>query len=347
MKAGIFKGVGNIAVEEVTNPVIQQPTDAIVKITYTCICGSDLWWYRGISERPIGGQIGHEFMGEIIAVGNEVTTVKVGDLVVGPFFWCDGTCPQCKKGMSSACLNGGSWGTKGTTGCQAEQLRVPFADANLFTIPQETDEKLMPAILALSDVMGTGHHAAIAAGVTKGSVVAVVGDGAVGLCAVLASKRLGASKIILMSRHEKNAAVGRQFGATDIIAERGEEGIAKVKALSEGIGADCVLDCVGGNDARAMAMGMVRAGGCIGCVGIPHDVAPIPAGDIFWKNITIGGGIAPTASYTPELLADVLSGKIDPSPVFDMTLPLLELAKGYEAMDKRESIKVLIKPNTN
>jgi threonine dehydrogenase-like Zn-dependent dehydrogenase len=344
MKAGIFKGVHNVTVEEVPDPKIEKPTDAIVKITYTCICGSDLWWYRGISERKPGGQIGHEFMGEIIAVGDDVKNVKVGDLTVGPFFWCDGTCPQCKKGMSSACLNGGSWGTKGTTGCQAEQLRVPFADANLFTIPKGTDEKLMPSLLALSDVMGTGHHAAISAGVTKGSVVAVVGDGAVGLCAVLASKRLGASKIILMSRHTDRQKIGKQFGATDIIAERGEEGIQKVKDMTETIGADCVLECVGGKDARVMAMGMVRAGGRIGCVGVPHDVPDIPAGDIFWKNITIGGGIAPTASYTPELLADVLSGKIDPSPVFDLTLPLSELAKGYEAMDKRTATKVLIKP---
>lgn len=343
MKAGIFYGPRDIRVEDVPDPIIETSTDAVVKITYTCICGSDLWWYRDITERKVGAQIGHEFMGEVIKVGNEVKNVKVGDVVVGPFFWCDGTCPQCKKGMSSACLNGGSWGTKGTTGCQAEQLRVPFADANLFIIPKETDEKLMPALLTLSDVMGTGHHAAVAAGVTKGSVVAVVGDGAVGLCAVLASKRLGASKIILMSRHEDRQKIGKQLGATTTIAERGQEGIEKVKSLTEGIGADCVLECVGGKEAREMAMGMVRAGGRIGCVGIPHDVPPIPAGDIFWKNITIGGGIAPTASYTPELLKDVLSGKIDPSPVFDLTLPLSELAKGYDAMDKRIAIKVLIK----
>jgi threonine dehydrogenase-like Zn-dependent dehydrogenase len=344
MKAGVFYGPLDIRVEEVADPIIQVSTDAVVKITYTCICGSDLWWYRGITKRDTGGQIGHEFMGEVIKVGNEVKNVKIGDMVVGPFFWCDGTCPLCKKGMSSACLNGGSWGTNGTRGCQAEQLRVPFADANLFTIPKGTDEKLLPAILTLSDVMGTGHHAAVSSGVTTGSVVAVIGDGAVGLCAVLASKRLGAAKIILMSRHEKNATVGKEFGATDIIAERGEEGITKVKGLTENIGADCVLDCVGGNEAREMAMGIVRDGGRIGCVGIPHDVQDIPARDIFWKNITIGGGIAPTATYTPELLKDVLSGKIDPSPVFDMTLPLSGLAKGYEAMDQREAIKVLIRP---
>jgi len=342
MKAASFNGPHNITVEEVPDPRITQPTDAVIKITYTCICGSDLWYYRGIVDHS-KGPIGHEFMGGVIAVGENVKKVTVGDLVVGPFFWCDGTCPQCKKGMSSACLNGGAWGTKGTTGCQAEKLRVPFADANLFSFPKDTDKNFMPPLLTLSDVMGTGHHAAVSAGVRTGSVVAVVGDGAVGLCAVLASKRLGASNIILMSRHEDRQKVGRQFGATDIVAERGQEGIAKVKELTEGIGADCVLDCVGGQDAREMAMGLVRSGGRVGCVGVPHDVSDIPAGDIFWKNITIGGGIAPTASYMPELLKDVLSGNLDPSPVFDLTLALSDIAKGYEAMDKRESIKVLIK----
>ena len=282
-------------------------------------------------------------MGEVIAVGDNVTQLKIGDLVVGPFSWCDGTCAQCKKGMSSQCLNGGSWGRNGTMGCQAEQLRVPYADANLFVIPKETDEKLMPALLALSDVMGTGYYAAVAGGVSEGKTVAIVGDGAVGLCAVLASKRLGATKIILMSRHEDRQKIGRQFGATDIIAERGDEGIQKVKALTETIGADCVLDCVGAAPARAMAMSMVRPGGRIGCVGVPEGVQDIKVGDIFWKNITIGGGIAPTRTFIPELMPDVLSGKLDPSPVFDMTLPLSELAKGYEAMDNRTSIKVLIK----
>ena len=197
MKAALFQGPGKIEVKEVPDPIIESSTDALVKITHTCICGSDLWWYRGILKRETDTRIGHEFMGKVVKVGKDVKNVKVGDLVVGPFFWCDGTCPQCRKGMSSQCLNGGSWGTKGTTGCQAEQLRVPFADANLFSFPKDTDEKLMPAIMALSDVMGTGHHAAISAGVTKGSIVAVVGDGAVGLCGVLASKRLGAKKIIL------------------------------------------------------------------------------------------------------------------------------------------------------
>jgi threonine dehydrogenase-like Zn-dependent dehydrogenase len=344
MKAGIFYGPHDIRVEEVPDPKIQKSTDAIVKITYTCICGSDLWWYRGILKRDVGAPIGHEFMGEIIAVGDNVSNVKVGELVVGPFFWCDGTCIECKKGMSSQCLNGGSWGNKGTGGCQAEQLRVPFADANLFAIPKEKQkETLMPSLLTLSDVMGTGYYAAISGGVTKGSTVAVVGDGAVGLCAVLASKRLGAKKIILMSGHVDRQKIGRKFGATDIISDRGEEGIKKVKALTETVGADCVLDCVGAAPAREMAMNIVRPGGRIGCVGVPESIPDIKVGDIFWKNITIGGGIAPTRTFIPELMPDVLSGKLDPSPVFDLTLPLSELAKGYEAMDKRKAIKVLIK----
>jgi len=222
-------------------------------------------------------------------------------------------------------------------------LRVPFADANLFVIPKGTDEKLMPALLTLSDVMGTGYYAAVSGGVEKGKTVAIVGDGAVGLCAVLASKRLGANKIILMSRHEDRQKIGKQFGATDIIEERGDEGIAKVKEMTESIGADCVLDCVGSAPAREMVMGMVRPGGRVGCVGVPESIPDIKAGDIFWKNITIGGGIAPTRTFIPELMPDVLSGKLDPAPVFDMTLPLSELTKGYDAMDQRKSIKVLIK----
>lgn len=316
MQAGIFYGPHDIRIEEVPDPKIENSTDAIVKITYTCICGSDLWWYRGIKKRDVNAPVGHEFMGEVIAKGDEVKNINVGDLVVGPFFWCDGTCPQCIKGMSSQCLNGGSWGSKGTGGCQAEQLRVPFADANLFVIPQGTDEKLMPALLTLSDVMGTGYYAAISGGVTKGTTVAIVGDGAVGLCAVLASKRLGADKIILMSKHEDRQKIGKQFGATDSIAERGDEGVEKVKDMTQGIGADCVLDCVGSAPAREMVMRMVRPGGRIGCVGVPESIPDITAGDLFWKNITIGGGIAPTRTFIPELMPDVLSGKLDPGPVF-------------------------------
>lgn len=345
MKAGIFYGPHDVRVEEVPEPKIQKPTDAIVKITHACICGSDLWFYRGITPREKGAPVGHEFIGRVVKVGKGVKKIKTGDFVIGPFLWCDGTCALCKKGLSSACLNGGGWGRDGTGGCQAEMLRVPLADGSLFKVSEnKQQEKLMPSFLALSDVMGTGYHAAVSAGVSKGSTVAVIGDGAVGLCGVLSSKILGAKKVILFSRHEKNTKVGRKFGATNIIVERGEEGIQKLKSLTEdGVGADCVLECVGTKEAREMAYAAVRPGGRIGCVGLPEGVADIKAGEIFWKNITIGGGVSSAASYIPKLLPMVLSGKLNLSPIFDLTLPLSELAKGYAAMDQRKAIKVLIK----
>lgn len=344
MKAGVFYGPRDIRVEDVPDPKIRKQTDAIVKITYTCICGSDLWWYRGITEKEIPSRTGHEFMGEVIEVGRDVKKVKTGDQVVGPFIWCDGTCLLCKAGMSSECLNGGGWANGGMDGCQGEMLRVPLADGSLFPVPKsQQTEKIMPALLTLSDVMGTGHHAAVTAGVTNCSTVAVIGDGAVGLCAVLASRRLGAKRIILFSGHEKNSIIGKRFGATDILKERGVEAVKKIKQLTE-VGADSVLECVGTGEARKEMLQMVRAGGKIGCVGLPEQIPDIKADDLFWKNITIGGGPAPTATYIPELMPDVLSGNLDPSPVFDLTLPLSKLAEGYDAMDKRRAIKVLIKP---
>lgn len=345
MKAGIFYGPFDIRVEEVPDPQIQKPTDAIVKVTYTCICGSDLWWYRAVIGKEKGSRTGHEFMGDIIEVGNGVKKVKAGDLVVGPFAWCDGTCPLCKAGMSSECINGGGWGTDGMDGCQGEQLRVPFADANLFPVPKDKQkEELMPSLLTLSDVLGTGHYAAVTAGVTKNSVVAVVGDGAVGLCASLASKRLGAKRIIHMSHHEYRSRIGKKFGATDIIEEKGTEAIKRVKGITDKLGVDSALECVGTKESWQEVMGMVRKGGKIGAVGLPADVPDIKVSDIFWNNLTVGGGPAPTTTYIPQLMPDVLSGKIDSSAIFDLTLPLSELPKGYEAMDKRKAIKVLIKP---
>lgn len=342
MKAGIFYKKYKVEVEEVADPKIIQPTDAIVKITHTCICGSDLWYYRGITEKD-KGRIGHEFLGVVKEVGKSVKKIKKGDIVVAPFIWRDGTCPACKNGMSSACWNGGVWGTNNVDGGQGELVRSPLADATLFVIPPKTNKKLFPALLTLSDVMCTGHHAAISAGVKKGSTVAVIGDGAVGLCAVLASKRLGAKRIILMSRHEKRTKVGKKFGATDIVSERGINGIEEVKKLTGNVGVDCVLECVGTKQSWEMAFGLARDGGKIGYVGVPHDVT-FDINKMFRKNIGVIGGVAPAANYIPELLPDVLSGKIDPSPVFDMTIPLSELPKGYEAMDTREAIKVLVKP---
>lgn len=342
MKAGIFYGKGDIRVEEVPDPKIIDPTDAIIRITYSCICGSDLWYYRGLSEHE-KGRIGHELLGIVEEVGSEVKNIKVGDTVVAPFAWCDMTCPACKNGISSACWHGGIWGMQQTDGGQGQKTRAPFADGTLFVIPKGTNESLMPALLTLSDVMCTGHHAAVSAGVKVGATVAVIGDGAVGLCAVLASKRLGAKQIILMSRHEKRSTVGKQFGATDIIPERGQDGIKKVKQLTGDVGVDCVLECVGTKNSWEMAFGIVRAGGKIGYVGVPHDVE-LPIFDMFQLNIGVIGGIAPAANYIPELMPDVLSGKIDPSPVFDMTIPLEQLSEGYKAMDQREAIKVLVRP---
>ena len=343
MKAALFYGPQDIRIGDVPEPKILAPTDAVIRITYTCICGSDLWYYRDLTPMPAHSRIGHEPLGIVEEVGADVKEIKKGDIVVAPFAWCDGTCPACTYGVTSACWNGGVWGSKDTDGAQGEMTRVPFADANLFVIPKDTDEKLMPALLALSDVLCTGYHAAVSAGVTKGATVAVIGDGAVGLCAVLSCSYLGADRIILFSRNEERSRVGKKFGATDIVQERGEEGIQKVKELTKNVGVMYVLECVGTKSSWEQAFGIVRAGGKIGYVGVPHGV-DLDITKMFRQNIGVIGGVAPTAVYIPQLMPDVLSGKLDPSPVFDLTLPLSEIAKGYAAMDKREAIKVLIRP---
>jgi threonine dehydrogenase-like Zn-dependent dehydrogenase len=344
MKATIFEGQRKIAVKEVPDPVIQKADDAIVRVTYACICGSDLWPYRGLMPRDAESRIGHEFMGIVEAVGDGVKNVRVGDLVVAPFFASDGTCPECLVGATSACRNRMSWGAAGMDGGQGERVRVPMANGTLFRIPKEkTTEAMMVALLPLSDVLCTGHHAAVCAEVTKGSTVAVVGDGAVGLCSVAASKRLGAARIFLISTHEDRAAIGKQFGATDIIDARGDEAVEKIKAATDNLGVDCVLECVGTAEAWDIAFKAVRAGGNIGAVGVPHEVPDMPIIKIFWKNIGVKGGPAPAAYYIPELLPDVLSGKLDVSAVFTKTIPLSEVAEGYKEMDERREVKVLIK----
>jgi threonine dehydrogenase-like Zn-dependent dehydrogenase len=346
MKATIFQGPRNIVVQEVPDPVIQQPDDAIVRVTHACICGSDLWYYRGLIEREKGGRIGHELMGIVEAVGSEVTSAKPGDLVVAPFFISDGTCPECRAGMTAACRHRMTWGADGVDGGQGEKVRVPLANGTLFVIPQKKklDDHMMRALLPLSDVLCTGHHCAVCGEVGKGSTVAVIGDGAVGLCAVAASKRLGASRIFLVSTHEDRAAIGKKFGATDIVAERGEDAVKKIKDATDNLGVDSALECVGTAESWETAFGAVRAGGNIGAVGVPHEVPAIPIEKFFWKNIGIKGGPAPVAHYIPELLPDVLSGKLDVSDVFTKTVPLAEVAEGYKAMDERREIKVLVKP---
>ncbi|MEV5002126.1 zinc-dependent alcohol dehydrogenase family protein [Nocardioides sp. LML1-1-1.1] len=338
MRATTIHAPGDIRVEEVPDPVIKKPTDAIVKVTAGCICGSDLWPYRG--ENPIrrGSTIGHECIGVVEEVGAEVRDFKPGDFVVVPFCHCDNTCASCRNGAQSACVNLGM-----TSSGQGEYARVVEADGSLVKTDGVPDEALVPSLLALSDVMPTGWHAAVAAGVKAGDSVVVVGDGAVGLCGVLAASVMGAEKIIAMSRHEPRQAIAKAFGATHVVAERGKEGAAAVKEITDGIGVDAALECVGTNDAMTTAIGVTRANGGVGFVGVPHGVE-LPVRTLFEKNIGLRGGIAPVRRYLPELLELVTSGRIDPGKVFDLTLPLEESPEGYRAMDERRAIKVLLRP---
>jgi threonine dehydrogenase-like Zn-dependent dehydrogenase len=337
MFGAVIHAPGDVRYEERDDPTILEPTDAIVRTVAACVCGSDLWRYRGIQPVPQPTPIGHEYCGIVESVGDAVTSVKVGDFVVGGFLHSDNTCPTCRKGASANCEHGG-----GYKGCQAEKIRIPNADGTLLATPEMPADDLIPSILALSDVMCTGWHAAVCAGVGPGKTVAVVGDGAVGLSAVLAAVQLGADVVIAMSRHADRQQVATAFGATHIIAERDEAGIAKVKELTEGIGADCVLECVGTEEARAQAVGCVRDGGDIGLVGVPHGELPVD--QLFWRNVGIKGGPAHVRTYLPHLLDLVLSRAINPGLVFDLELPLSEIAEAYAAMDERRAIKSLVRP---
>lgn len=338
MRATTIHGPGDIRFEEVPDPVIKKPTDAIVRVTAGCICGSDLWPYRG--ENPIrpGATIGHECVGVVEAVGAEVADVSVGDFVIVPFCHCDNTCPHCRYGAQSACVNLGM-----TASGQGELARVTQADGSLVTLPETPDASAYAGLLTLSDVMPTGWHAAVCAGVRPGSTAVVVGDGAVGLCGVLAAATMGAERVIVMSRHESRQKIATLFGATDIVAERGEEGIARILELTDGVGADAVLECVGTGDSMSTAIAITRPGGGVGFVGVPHGVE-LPVRKLFETNIRLQGGIAPVRRYLPDLLDRVLTGAIDPSPVFDLTLPMDQAAEGYRAMDERRAIKVLLQP---
>jgi threonine dehydrogenase-like Zn-dependent dehydrogenase len=341
----VIHGPHDIRIEEVPDAAIQKPTDAVVRTVLACICGSDLWAYRGVAAREPGQRIGHEFLGVVEAVGSEVRGFKPGDLVVAPFVWSDGVCEFCVEGLQTSCPHGGFWGSPGSDGGQGEAVRVPFADGTLVQLPQEAaaDQHLLTALLALSDVMATGHHAAVAAGVGPGSTVAVVGDGAVGLCGVLAARRLGADRIIAMGRHEARTAIARTFGATDIVAERGEAAVAAVQELTGGVGAQAVLEAVGTEESMRTAISITRDGGAVGYVGVPHGgSAGVDIGQMFDRNVALRGGVAPARAYIPELLADVLNGTIDPSPVFDATVGLDGVPIGYKAMDERTALKVKI-----
>jgi threonine dehydrogenase-like Zn-dependent dehydrogenase len=345
MRATVYYAPGDVRVESVPDPVIEQSTDAIVRITHACICGSDLWFYRGLENWQPGWRTGHEWMGVVEEVGSDVRTMKKGDRVLAPFAFSDGSCEFCGKGLQTSCLQGGFWGGENHGG-QAEAVRAPLADGTLVVIPKavENDEDLLTAILPLTDVMSTGHHAAVSAGVRDGSTVAVVGDGAVGLCGVLAAKRLGADRIIILGRHQRRLEIARQFGATDVVTSRGEEAINAVLEMTQG-GAESVLECVGSESSMASAIAIARPGGALGVVGVPHGSETLNLPRLFMSNIALRGGVAPARAYIPELLADVVAGKLDPSPVLDLTVELDDVSKGYAAMDSREAIKVMMRPS--
>jgi hypothetical protein len=334
----------DVTVENVPDAGIQKPTDALIHITRACICGSDLWPYNGGPN--VEGQImGHESIGVVEEVGSDVHTIRRGQVVVMPFAYSDGSCLFCEEGLQTACVHGGFFGVGAEAGgAQAEALRIPQADGTLYALPVGEDDALMPSLLTLSDVMGTGHHAAVTARVREGGTVAVVGDGAVGICGVIAAKRLGAEQIIIMGRHEQRIALAKEFGATDVVSERGEEGIQRVRELTGGFGVQSVLECVGTEQAMDTSMGVVRLGGAVGRVGVPHYEAIKGAQQMFYRNVIVGGGPAPVRAYIDELLPDVMEGRIDPGRVFDRTVGLDGVPDGYRAMNDREALKVLIRP---
>jgi threonine dehydrogenase-like Zn-dependent dehydrogenase len=342
MRATVMYGAGDVRIDNVPDAHLIDASDALVRVTRAAICGSDLWPYGQMDPTESGRRMGHEFIGVVEAVGAEVHTVKPGDLVVAPFLWSDGTCVFCREGLQPSCLHGGRYGADDVDGGQGEAVRVPQADGTLVVLPVGEDDALMLSLLTLCDVMGTGHHAALAARVGPGKTAVVVGDGAVGLCSVIAAKRLGAEQIILLGRHPDRIALAAEFGATDIVSERGDEAIERVRELTNGLGAPSVLECVGHDQAVATALGIVRPGGAVGRVGLPqHEAVPTTL-KTFFDNVTISGGPAPARAYIEELLPDVLEGLIEPGRVFDRTTNLDGVPDGYRAMNEREAIKVAI-----
>ncbi len=337
MRGVIMDAPGTIRVDERENPTIQEPTDAIIKIAATCVCGSDLWPYRGIEDVD-HAPMGHEYVGTVTEVGDQVSSIKVGDFVVGSFFASDNTCEICRAGYQSRCVHAEPMGALGT---QAEYARIPHADGTLVATPGQPDADLIPSLLAASDVLGTGWFAAVAAEVGPGKTVAVVGDGAVGLLGVLAAKQLGAERIIAMSRHADRQALAREFGATDIVSERGDEGVARIKELTDGLGAHSVIEAVGTQESMMQAIRSTRPGGHVGYVGVSHDVE-LPGLELFFSGVHLHGGPAPVRRFLPELIDLIWNRTIDPGKVFDLTLPLDDAAEGYRAMDERRATKVLL-----
>ena len=344
MLATVLHAAGDVRIETVPDAGIKEATDALIRVTRACICGSDLWPYNGQDVRGYPLPMGHEAIGVVEAVGSEVRTLKKGDVVVMPFAFSDGTCAFCHEGLHTSCQQGGFFGSLDVGGAQAEALRVPQADGTLFALPVGEDDALMPSLLTLSDVVGTGHHAAVVAKAGPGRTAAVIGDGAVGLCGVLAARRLGAERIILLGRHADRLALAREFGATDVVSERGEEAVERVMDITGGMGLHSVLECVGTDQAMMTAVGVARPGGAIGRVGVPHyDTIPssLPA---FFKNVTVGGGPAPVRAYINDLLPDVMEGRIEPGRVFDRIVDLSGVPEGYRAMNDRDAIKVMVRP---
>src|SRR3954447_26499393 len=344
MRAAVFNEPGSITVEERRDASVAEPTDAVVRVVLACVCGSDLWFYRG--ETPFEpGPIGHEFVGVVEDVGSDVTKIKKGDFVIAPFAYSDGTCPHCLNGITTACMTGGFFPQNGDGG-QGEAVRVPLADGTLVAVPGNGhSDALLASLLSLSDVMGTGHHAAVCARVKAGDTVAVVGDGAVGLCAVLAAKRLGADRIIALSRHAARQELAQAFGATDIVEARGKEATAAVMELTGGIGVDATLECVGTGEAMKTALSIARPFSMVGYVGVPHGIE-FPVLPMFFRTKGVLGGPAPVRAYLPELLDDVLEGRINPGRVFDFSTDLDGVGEAYAAMDDRRAIKSLLQVGT-
>jgi len=342
MRATVMFGAGDVRIETVPDARLIEPTGALVVVTRAAICGSDLWPYKTMEHNETGRRMGHEFIGVVEAVGTDVRTVKAGDVVVAPFLYSDGTCLFCRERLHTSCSHGGRWGWNGVDGGQGDAVRVPQADGTLVVVPVGTDDARMPSLLTLSDVMATGHHAAVAAKVGPGKTAAVVGDGAVGLCGVIAARRLGAERIILLGGRPNRIALAREFGATDVVTERGATAVERVHALTGGFGVHSVLECVGLGQSTLTALSIARPGGAVGRVGLPQEESIPQALLTFFNNVTVGGGVAPARAYIEELLPDVLEGRIEPGRVFDRVVRLDGVPDGYRAMNDREAIKVLI-----
>jgi threonine dehydrogenase-like Zn-dependent dehydrogenase len=338
MRGTIIHAPGDVRLETVPDPKILTPTDAIVRLTATCVCGSDLWDYRGINDVSGPTPMGHEYVGIVEEIGDAVATIRPGQFVIGSFFASDNTCPTCQAGYQTSCIHREPVG-----GAQAELLRVPLADGTLVATPGIPTPDLIPSLLAASDVLGTGWFGAVAAEVGPSKTVAVVGDGAVGLLGVLAAKQLGAERIFAMSRHESRQKLARQFGATDIVTERGDDGVARIKALTDGLGAHSVIEAVGTQESMMQAIRSTRPGGHVGYVGVAHGVE-LPGDELFFSHTHLHGGPAPVRRFLPQLIDLIWTRQIDPGKVFDLTLPLDQVAEAYKAMDERRATKVLLQP---